>query len=324
MRLRFCLLFALLSVTAFSVIALSVTALSSTAFAEPFKSFNVGNSLTVDLELAGVKAMAAEVGYDLEFGLHGRCGSSLQGIWENPTDVCSTAGAFGLFGQALPNEAWDAITLQIYRGGTFADAQQSVSDFVNLALTNSANEQATYYIYTGWGPTTLEYEEYWEQPATGLADEPISMSRDFMTNVLDSARAEFPDLDFYMIDVGEVLFRLDQEMEAGAIAGFSDVHDLYRDGVHMTVDIGRFVAGTTAFATMFSEDPTGLAIPTVAYQPDNPLRTDDALRNQLQSIIWDVVSSNPERTGVVVVPEPSTVVLLGLGVIGLLFYRRSR
>ena len=60
--------------------------------------------------------------------------------------------------------------------------------------------------------------------------------------------------------------------------------------------LGRFVATTTFYSTIFAKDPSGMVPPTADYPGLDP-----ATVSELQSIIWSVVTTTP-GTGVVALP----------------------
>jgi len=104
--------------------------------------------------------------------------------------------------------------------------------------------------------------------------------------------------------VASVLAQVDREITAGHISGYDSIYQFYRDPTHLSSDIGRFIAANTVYATFFHLSPVGLEVPAGFYTVNDvpsPLTTNIALRNQLQQIVWDVVSIDP-RSGVGAVP----------------------
>ncbi len=106
-----------------------------------------------------------------------------------------------------------------------------------------------------------------------------------------------------MIPIGEVIYRLDQEFKQGNVPGYKDAADLYRDRAHLTKDIGRFVAGTTVYSTIFKENLVVIDRPSRYYlDTDKTTNLTVELRNLIQSIVWEVVSRHP-LSGVDITPD---------------------
>jgi hypothetical protein len=58
------------------------------------------------------------------------------------------------------------------------------------------------------------------------------------------------------------VWREANRLRAGEVAGYSDIHQLYKDGIHLN-ETGSHLVGCAFFATLFREDPAGL--PTEPY-----------------------------------------------------------
>src|SRR3954451_4673057 len=87
----------------------------------PMSVYHVGNSLTYHITAEDrLKNEAALRGIDMSYGYHIRCGAGLHDISAFPTDTCVPVNAYGYWGQALPNNHWDAVTLQTF-GDSLAD-----------------------------------------------------------------------------------------------------------------------------------------------------------------------------------------------------------
>ena len=81
------------------------------------------------------------------------------------------------------------------------------------------------------------------------------------------------------------MYALDLRMRAGEVSGYSDIHQLYKDGIHLN-EAGSFLVGCTFFATLFGEDPAGL--PTEPYGNIAP-----AVAKAIQQAVWDTVRQHP-------------------------------
>ena len=161
-------------------IALSVLfAVVGSVQAAPFKTYAIGNSLTVNATLNAMDDMAAQAGIASFSSDHIYLGQSLNTIWNNPTHTDnpfgSTAGvdkwpnSAGNFPTALSASAWNAIVMEPFfspLAGSSGDSPRIV-DFMNYASGkttghtppgvnpvtnpgNTANANAQYYIFARW------------------------------------------------------------------------------------------------------------------------------------------------------------------------------
>ncbi len=294
----------------FLLVMVSSAAQSSTA------GYFVGNSLTWDSQPNGVAALANENGHPLTVGYHIRSNSSLDYIWNNPDDITIT-NAFGGYSGALPNNAWDFVTIQPFHSvdSTLSLDAQRILDVI--ALNESGPSTSTkYYIYEAWPRQPGDYKALWAQSVADVPDQQTVLAREYFDHLYDNVASTLGgSTSLHVIPIGEVLYELDLLFESGATPGFADVNQLFRDNNHLDTDIGRWVAANTVYATIFKEDPTGLMKPTGYYPPVGDTLLTDELNAQIQSVVWNVVS-NDIHTGVV--PVPAAVWFLGCGFIGLL------
>jgi hypothetical protein len=70
------------------------------------------------------------------------------------------------------------------------------------------------------------------------------------------------------------------------VAGYSDIHQLYKDGTHLN-EAGSYLVGCAFFATLFREDPAGL--PTESYGKITP-----AAAKAIHETVWKIVREHPE------------------------------
>jgi hypothetical protein len=203
---------------------------------------------------------------------------------------------YGTYGNALPNYEWDVVTLEPF-GLNSTDAAR-ISDFVGETLTNSANSDAQFYLYENWplkaniGAGT--YSAFWEQPWTGSGGSVTVRTRDYFQTLADQVNGMSLGLekDVLLVPAGDVLNALDKRMRAGDIPGFTSALDLYSDDVHLYTATGTFVVSTTFYATMYKDNPLGLAIPASQASTVTP-----EFAAAVQRVVWDVVAGH-EYTGV--------------------------
>ncbi|MDH3308539.1 MAG: S8 family serine peptidase, partial [Acidimicrobiia bacterium] len=178
--------------------------------AGPVTSFHIGNSLTWDLEPVGLEALAAERGYRHDTGYHIRCGSTLEGIWANPTDTCVLPEPeFGFFTEALADHAWDAVMVQPYPGAssTLLDDESTVLNMIAMARDNPASQATRFYVYTGW--PNLSTFGNWAASAIDDDATPTVHAREYFEHLIRRVRLQ-TEADVFIVPVGDVLFELDQ------------------------------------------------------------------------------------------------------------------
>lgn len=267
-------------------------------------SYHIGNSLTWDMQPLGLSAMAALAGRDHQTGYHIRSGMHLDYIWNNPNDVTIT-NSFGNFVTALSSYDWDYVTIQPHHrtGSTLGLDQAAITNFIDLTLAGPS-QAPVFYIYSAWPRLSDDYQAFWNQPIPNDPDQITTHAREYFTALHNNLISNYSNtIQIFVIPVGEVLFRLDQEFRQGNFPGFNDASDLYRDSAHLTMDIGRFIAATTTYATIFRENPTGLTRPSGHYlKSDGTTSLTDDLRIQIQNIVWEVVSRHPE-SGIDITPD---------------------
>ena len=240
--------------------------------------------------------MATLSGRTHRTGYHIRGGMHLDYIWDHPDDTTYT-NTYGNYVNALPSNEWDFVTMQpFYKAeSTLGQDENRIIDFIDL--TRSGPSLSTrFFIYSAWPSSPETYQTTWTQAVSNDPDQSTVHSRDYFTYLYDNVTDHYgDDVELFVIPIGEVMFKLDQEFRAGRFAGYDDISDLYRDQVHLSNDVGRFVAATTTFATLFREDPTGLERPAGFYPyPSGPSAITDELRIFLQEIVWEVVSQHPD------------------------------
>jgi len=225
-------------------------------------------------------------------GYHIACNRSLPYIWDHPDTTCvNPRPQFGRFAEALSNHSWDALTLQPLDrdGATLATDASTVLSFIDLVGMHTDNHDTAIYVLGVW-PSIDGFRENWLAEAADENQTAAARSRQYYDRLLNRVRAS-TDAAVYVIPSGEVLFELDERMRRGEIPGFSSVAELYRDAVHVTRDVGQFVATATMFSTIRGVAPHGLrdvSHPNLD-NPDNPFSLE--LYEALYDAIWDVVTS---------------------------------
>ena len=315
--------------------------------------YHVGNSVTDTINYGGLGGLATQAGGGYTYGRHMIPGAPLEWLWKNQ-DSGFKEEPYGAPNTAFVNHKWDVITLQPFdRQMTQDDGwgdRAMVGRYVDLALQNQANRDAQVYIYSRWprreeiknandqvtGYKPFNFQEKWDRKYTGGWDN-TNETRDYFKQLLDGARTDHGQAltkRVLMVPVGDVLYEIDKRAKQGVFPGLTDVSEIYGDGIHFG-NLGSFITGSTFFATLYKQNPNGMAIPATWTQPytaytasgnfDLPGMADDPTRpnisqetiHLLQQAIWDVVSTHPDAGVAAAVPEPGAMILLGSGALAL-------
>lgn len=289
----------------------------------PNRAYFIGNSVTDAINQENLRQLSLERGNFMPWGRQVIPGSPLEFLWNSPTGGFVNApynhpqAAF-----TNPDWSWDSIILQPFDRQLASDLDYS-QRFISLAKTNAANADTQFYVYSRWprrdANGSLDYQSKWDRAYTGANG--TEESRAYFEQVMFGLRDQNPTFGkpILLVPVGDVLYEFDRRAEAGLIPGFTDVVQLYSDGIHFdvlpqfgNVAIGSYLVGLTYYATLFKADPAGLTT--------NPWGVvDPALDAAIKDLVWDVVSVHPHAG---VIPEPGSMGLLAVAAGGLVRRRR--
>jgi hypothetical protein len=269
---------------------------------QPLRAYFVGNSVTDTIRYNGLAKLAASRGRTLTWGRDMIPGAPLSWLWEHPADGFRQE-PFGLYPKALADYPWDALSLQPFdrhldgKDGDLATAR----NFIDLALKRSPEVQV--YIYSRRprrdqakdGSLTLGYKAKWERKYTGNWDG-TNETRDYFEKLVAELRKAYEGRarPVLLVPVGDVLLELDERMKAGEVPVYSDIAQVYVDGIHLN-NVGSYAVGTTFYATLFRDDPRGLTAEPYneTLDPQKDRRIDEALAGVIQEAVWAVVSRHP-------------------------------
>ncbi|MEM1098174.1 MAG: hypothetical protein AAGH92_05235 [Planctomycetota bacterium] len=292
-----------------AAIVLAVSALPVTA--EDLSVYFVGNSLTDAVRAGDLDAIAGTAGHGLDWGQHLIWGSSLNWLWENPDQASKVSGPYGMWSEALPSNAWDAVSLQPFdrkldseiNGEPAGDVVHALN-FIDLTLQAPVNRDTRFLIYQHSPAkpndgSEVSYEDWWVNRAyepgwnqTHDISEYAYLLRDALEAELDARPAdERPNRPIEVVPVGDVFLGLDTLMRGGGLDGApagSEVWDLYTDHVHFNAT-GQYAAAMTYYAVLFGESPEGL--PTGNYLISQERAA------QVQSVVWTVVNGGRIEPG---------------------------
>jgi hypothetical protein len=251
---------------------------------KPFRVYFVGNSVTDTINYGALTELAKSRGHEQVWGRHMIPGAPLQWIWQHPKDGFQEP-PFGYYPNALTNYEWDILSLQPFDrllDGDDGDLAMA-KNFIDLALQKSPDLQI--YVYARWPRLGKDdFDIAWKKLYTGGWDG-TNETKDYFERLTVKLRKAYPNLKkpILMVPVGHVLYELNQQMKAGNVPGYKHVKELYADGIHLN-NVGSYIVGCTYFATLYRENPKGLA--------SAPYGVDDAkLAGIIQDTVWKVVST---------------------------------
>jgi hypothetical protein len=290
MMLRLCLLLALALVTMPAPAdepSPRLTAQEPEA-AKTLRVYFVGNSVTDTINYRGLEALAKSRGYKHVWGRHMIPGAPLQWIWQHP-DQGFQEQPYGHYPTALTKYQWDALCLQPFDRHIKGDQGDIVmaKNFITMALTKSPVLQV--YIYARWPRKdkdgSLDYGEKWLRKYTGGWDG-TNETKDYFERLTLELRKACPKLKkpVLMVPVGHVMYELDQQMEAGKMPGFTNIGQVYKDGIHLN-NVGSYIVACSFFATLYGEHPEKLT--TAPYGDIDP-----KVAEVIHDVVWKVVSTH--------------------------------
>ncbi len=255
---------------------------------QTLRVYHVGNSVTDTINYNGFRQLADSRGHKYVFGRHMIPGAPLSWIWEHPADGFRE-DPFGYYPNALPNYQWDVLTLQPsdrHLEGNDGDVAMA-KNYIDLALPKSPNLRI--YVYSRWPRRdkdgNLDFDKKWLSKFTSQWDG-TEETRDYFEKVTFELRKAYPKIqnNILVVPVGDVLYELNQRMKAGQVPGYTNITQVYADGIHFN-EVGSYIVGCTFYATLFKENPKGLT--ASPYKVNNP-----QLVNIIQDTVWKVVSTH--------------------------------
>ena len=258
--------------------------------ADSLRVYHIGNSVTDTIRYPAFQKAAQAAGHTYIFGRHMIPGAPLSWIWDHP-DSGFMEEPFGYYPKALSGYEWDVLTLQpfdrLLEGSEDSDLY-TAKRFIDLAL--SKNPQVTVYIYSRWPRKnedgSLDYEAKWLRKYTGGWDN-SDETRDYFEKLLRRLRQMYPAMRsrLFLVPVGDVMLELHRKMKRGEVPGYTDIAQVYADGIHLN-DVGSYIVGCTFFATLYRQPPTRFSAQPYGVQ-------DAALVKKIQDTVWQVVRVHP-------------------------------
>jgi YVTN family beta-propeller protein len=282
--------------------------------------YYIGNSVT---DIINYGALATRLVENLDvntvqWGRHMIPGAPLDYIRDNSTDGFMES-PYGYWPTALNNYAWDILSLQPFDrqivasdGSDIGDLDQ-ITNYAQLAAAQNPNTQV--YIYARWPRITInngqgvdfditdfdptvpgsgvdassgqidDYNVRWNGIYTGGFNN--NETANFFQSLVTQVRTTTPFLNkpVLLVPVGYVFADLHQQMQNGNIENYSDIHQIYKDAIHLT-EIGSYIVRMTYYATIMKKSPVGLS-------SENIENLSPAFVQQIQETVWRIVRNHP-------------------------------
>jgi len=248
-------------------------------FAQGYHRFHEGNSLT-----GGVRELFTELAHDGGFPddsyeIIGAAGTPVDWAWENLTsNFLETLEA---------NAPYDFIQVQPFRQRwNPEDEGDAAAQIYTTALNHSPN--CTLLVYYTWVGSPSRYASFDEWKA--------ELNR-YITTVLepmtDLLQQYFPDNSVYIVPTSPAVLALQDSIEAGKLPNYTNVGDLYHDGIHWNAN-GSYLNACVHYAAIYQQSPEGLphtyTVSPAIYTQDVTLTDEEAAI--FQRTAWDVVRTH--------------------------------
>jgi len=252
----------------YGALVLFIGFLAAPAFGQ-LTSYHIGNSLTWDTQPGGFADKSAQRGITHDVGYHIRCSKSLPYIVGHPTETCVDPTDTGKWADALPNNAWDVVTMQVHPsdGSHLATDVAAILTFIDSAQSHTANSNTRFIVYGAWPRTYVNWSTDWLEPIDPTDPNTSTRhSRPYQETVYRQVQAARPGATVEFLSIGDLLFLADQRIReavagGGDWFGFTDVDQLYRDQIHLGHGTGRLLASDAMWAAVTGEDPLDLLTP---------------------------------------------------------------
>ncbi len=276
----------MLRFTSIAAVALAAVRLSAgpVVAAEPVAVFHVGNSLTD--QAYGMHDIAKARGHETKFGRHMIPGAPLDWLWNHRAEGFRAPEAKRPADEILRRAHWDVLILQ-----PFGRAPEVSAEFgaKYAAAAYEGNPKCRVFVFANY-PAIGKQREQADQWVERWLSETDRKGRANFEKVARGISAKFPDKPpVRIIPVGEVMYRLHQQMQKGKVPGFSHVAELYADGVHLKAE-GKYVEAVTHYATVFGDDPHGTIAAGLRFWR-GPYEVKKPFAERVWDVVWEVVTT---------------------------------
>ncbi len=265
--------------------------------------FQVGNSFTFDSKPLGTEAMLeARLGIAVDVGYHVRGNQSLDSLWNNPNASGTELTDFGDHTVALPNSSWDYLTVQTFQtnesSNTLGQEVARIQDFVGAADLGSGGDTEI-IVYGPWAGRSEGNWGRWNDPAPADPDFRVAYSSAYHDTLHDEVAALYPGR-VRLASAGKVIREMRDQIIAGE-APLATTSELYRDTIHLSDDIGRYVASSVIQTSILGRSQVGQPVPE-GVEGWNASQTPADLLEWIQLTVWEVMLAD-SRSGVIA-PDP--------------------
>ncbi len=185
----------------------------------PQKIFLIGNSLTWDT-LPGL--LTGDVQWHVD------CGKNLKFIYENPQSPCVKTST--LWPTAFAAKQYDVLCIQPHFGTSLDDDIQAISKWLEL------QPKASLVIHTGWNRSADFEKDY---HAATDAKQMIHAPKYFEV-LVTTLSEKYPNRSIRTTSAIQTLDLIWHDIK-NARAPFKSFEELYRDNIHMTTQVGRYL-----------------------------------------------------------------------------------
>lgn len=264
--------------------------------ASGFSFFQVGNSFTKDSKPEGLAAMIEHaLGETVANGYHVRGSQTLDTLWNYPTVPGTETTEFGDHTVALPNNAWDFLTLQSFPSltqPTLGEEVARIQDYVTAADAGGGGATEI-VVYGPWAGRGSNWDR-WDEAVVDSPDQPTIYSQHYHDLLYEKVNELYPGR-VQLASAGRVIRALIDNLVPLDDRMRLDYDYLYRDRIHLN-ELGRFAASTTLFTVMTRINPIGMPVPReVTDWGVQAFSDEEALA--IQEIVWDVITED-RRSGV--------------------------
>ena len=189
------------------------------ADAAPPRVYLIGNSLTWD-------TVPPRMSGDVQW--HVDCGVSLPAIFSKPENPCVKEST--IWTKALQEKQYDVISVQPFYGATLAQDVQTISHWMKL------QPKAVFVVHSGWAWHEKRADEF----AAYTAPDQMTHGPVYLRALVAELKRLHPGREIRQTLAQNLLAQIDEDIAAGR-APLKQVAELYRDGIHMTHDHGKYL-----------------------------------------------------------------------------------
>lgn len=271
---------------------------------DPLRIYQIGNSFTLDSRPEATEPMLeGTLGLDVELGYHVRGSQTLDSLWNNPHMDGTVTNGYGRHPNALPASAWDYLVLQSFPSvfnpvPTLGQEVARIQDFVSVADQGSGGATEI-VVYGPWAGDAESRWNPWDDPAPDDPETVTEHSLAYLNRLHDKVAELFPGRT-RLANAGAVIWEIRQRIEAGD-APIGTVLELYRDTIHLSFGVGRFIASTVIQTAILGHSQVGQPVYRGTDGWDES-GVSDEVAEWVQLVAWEVMLADSRSA--VRAPDP--------------------